>query len=91
MANMGKPSDDYATPSCFIISACAKNWHEDHGVRVKSVYYCVPDIAVTAIKPGPGLIKKIASILMSGSHLVYGSGIVFVEEDVDVTNVEDQW
>jgi len=91
MANMGKPYDDYATPGYIVISACAKNWLEDHGIAVKSVYYYVPDIAVIAVKPAPGLIKKITSVLMSGSRLIYGSGIVFVEEDVDVTNVEDLW
>ncbi|MGH7906144.1 MAG: UbiD family decarboxylase [Candidatus Binataceae bacterium] len=88
MANMGKPYDDYATPAYLMRSACAKNWLEDHGISVKSIFYYVPEIAVVAVKPAPGRAKKIISTLAAGSRLVQ-NGIIFVEEDVDVTNVED--
>ncbi len=88
MANMSKPYDDYAVPAYMLRAACAKNWLEDHGVNVKAVFYHVPEIAVVALKPAPGLIQRVTSILMAGSRLIQ-NGIVFVEEDVDPSNIED--
>jgi 4-hydroxy-3-polyprenylbenzoate decarboxylase len=89
-ANMGKPWDDSATTGALVESAAAKNWLEDHGVRVKSIYYYVPNVVVVSVKPAPGLAKRIVGLL-SGGHRLLESGIVFVDEDVDVTNAEDVW
>jgi phenyl-phosphate phosphatase/carboxylase subunit alpha len=88
MANMGKPWDDYATPAHVMKGAVAKSRLEAHGIDVHSVYYHVPDIAVVAVKPSAGSKRRVVSTLLAGQRLI-GSGIVLVEEDVDVTNVED--
>ena len=88
MANMGKPWDDYAAPSHVMKGAVAKNRLEAHGIDVHSVYYLVPDTAVVAVKASAGSKRRVVSTLLAGQRLV-GSGIVLVEEDVDVTNVED--
>ena len=72
-------------------AAAAKNRLEAHGVvAAKSVFYYVPGTAVVAIKPGPGVKKQVISALLSGARML-AVGIVFVDEDVDVTNVEDIW
>ena len=88
MANMGKPWDDYAAPSHVMKGAVAKNRLEAHGVDVHSVYYHVPDLAVVAVKAAAGSKRRVVSTLLAGQRLI-GSGIVLVDEDVDVTNVED--
>jgi 4-hydroxy-3-polyprenylbenzoate decarboxylase len=90
MANMGKPYDDYATPTYVLKPAVAKNRLEALGLPVRSVYHYVPDIAVVSIKPGPGVQRQIVSAFLSGSRLM-GTGVVFVDEDVDVTSVQDVW
>ncbi|MGH7906331.1 MAG: UbiD family decarboxylase, partial [Candidatus Binataceae bacterium] len=89
-ANMGKPWDDSAVTGAVVESAAAKNWLEDHGVRVKSIYYYVPNIVVVSVKPAPGLTKRIVGIL-TGGHRLLESGIVVVDEDVDVTDPADVW
>ena len=76
-------------PSSVLISAVAKNRLEDNGIDVKAVYYYVPFIAVIAVKPQPGVHHRIISILNSAHRLA--QAIVFVDEDVDVTNVEEVW
>ncbi|RMG56493.1 MAG: UbiD family decarboxylase [Acidobacteria bacterium] len=93
MANMGKPWDDWAVPASILVSAVAKNRLEDHGIRIKACYGHAPvTTLVVSVNPRPGLTKKILSILMSGERLfLAGTGIVFVDEDVDVTNLEDVW
>jgi UbiD family decarboxylase len=88
MANMGKPYDDAAGPMNVMIPAAAKNRLEAHGVNVKSVYYYVPATVAVSLKPGPGVLKRVVATLLSGERLL-SSGIVFVDEDVDVTDTED--
>lgn len=91
LANMGKPYDDYATCGYMMTAAAAKNRLEAHGIdEVKSVFYYVPGTAVVSIKPGAGVKNRIVATLQSGRRMTAG-GIVFVDEDVDVTNVEDVW
>jgi 4-hydroxy-3-polyprenylbenzoate decarboxylase len=86
---MGKPRDDSAVPSSVVISATAKNRLEDNGIDVKAIYYYVPFIPVIAAKSKPGLHERIVSILLSTHRLA--QAIVLVDEDVDVTNVEEVW
>lgn len=89
LANMGKPWDDSAVPSSLMTSAIAKNRLEDNGIRVKAIYHYVPGTAAIAVKPQPGIHQRIVSILLSAHRLA--QSIVFVDEDVDVTNIEDVW
>jgi len=90
VANMGKPYDDYAVGAYVMTAAAAKNRLEANGLNVKSIYYYVPGSAVVAIKPGPGVQRRIVSTLQSGPRML-AVGVVFVDEDVDVTNIEDVW
>lgn len=94
MANMGKPWDDWAVPGSILQSAVAKDWIESHGIAVEAIYHHAPMTAiVVAVKPIPGIINKISSILMSADRFMPlpASGLVFVGADVDVTNLEDVW
>lgn len=91
MANMGKPHDDYASCAMVMTAAVAKNHLEALGINeVKSVYYYTPGSAVVSIMPGPGVKRRIISALQAGPRML-AIGIVFVDVDVDVTNVEDVW
>jgi 4-hydroxy-3-polyprenylbenzoate decarboxylase len=91
MANMGKPHDDFAPCAMAMTSAVVKNYLEDMGIdEVKSVYYYTPGSAVVAIKPGPGVKRRIVSALQAGPRML-AIGIVFVDVDVDVTSVQDVW
>ena len=86
-----KPYDDYHPCAYVMTAAAAKNRLEAHGINeVKSIYYYVPGTAVAAVKPGPGLRSRIISTLQSGPRML-AVGLVLVDEDVDVTNVEDIW
>lgn len=92
MANMGKPWDDSAPALSILQSALAKDRLLAHGVPVKSVYYHAPSTAVVvSISSRPGVAKKVVSVLTSGHRVVIGPGIVIVDEDVDVTDLEDVW
>jgi phenylphosphate carboxylase alpha subunit len=92
MANMGKPWDDAAPVVSIVLSAVVKNRLEAHGIPVRSVYYHAPSTAViVSVKPRPGLVKKIVSVLTSGHRTIIGPGIVIVDEDVDATDLEDVW
>jgi len=92
MANMGKPWDDSAPALSILQSVLAKDRLEAHGVPVKSVYYHSPSTAVVvSINSRPGVAKKVVSVLTSGHRVVIGPGIVIVDEDVDVTDLEDVW
>lgn len=89
LANMGKPWDDAAVPSSVMMAAIAKNRLEDNGVHVKAVHHYVPGTIVIAVKPRPGIHQRIVSILLSAHRLA--QAVVLVDEDVDVTNLEDVW
>lgn len=92
MANMGKPWDDSAPALSILTSALAKERLLAHGVPVKSVYYHAPATAsVISVANRPGVAKKVVSVLTSGHRMLVGPGIVIVDEDVDVTNLEDVW
>lgn len=92
MANTGKPWDDVAPVLSILQSAVAMNWLEEHGISVKAIYYYAPATAIlVSVAPKPGLIKKIVSVLTAGHRILKGTGIVFLDEDVDVTNLEDVW
>ncbi|MBF6567591.1 MAG: UbiD family decarboxylase [Candidatus Binataceae bacterium] len=90
MANMGKPWDDAAANMSVMTPAQAKNRLEAHGLAVKAVYTLPPDVMVVSLKSGPGLQQRVVSTLTSVPRLAM-RGIVFVDEDVDVTDVEDVW
>ena len=91
MANMGKPYDDCATPRTILHSALVKNRLERNGIAVKSVYYPGTTLApIIAVKPAPAVHQKIISTLLTAQRLLR-TGIVFVDEDVDVTDLEDLW
>jgi phenylphosphate carboxylase alpha subunit len=90
MANMGKPYDDSAGCMSVMIPAQARNRLEAHGVPVKAVYMFPPDGMVVSLKPAPGLQKRVIATLISGARLLM-RGVVFVDEDVDVTDAEDVW
>ncbi|HUC16126.1 MAG TPA: UbiD family decarboxylase [Acetobacteraceae bacterium] len=90
MANMGRPHDEATTIVYLMMSACARNRLEDNGIHVKSVYHHGPGNPAVAYTPKPGLRRQIISTLCSGHRLI-GSGIIFVEEDVDVTDPADIW
>lgn len=94
MANMGKPWDDWAVPGSILQSVVAKDWLDSHGVKVKEVYHHAPMTAmVISLTPSAGLIQKVISTLLAGDRFmqVPTIGLVFVEEDVDVTSLEDVW
>ncbi|MGH7905528.1 MAG: UbiD family decarboxylase [Candidatus Binataceae bacterium] len=88
VANMGKPWDDNAVSTYIVWAACAKNWLENLGIEINSLYYYAPNLPVISLKPRAGLQQKIVSAMLAG-HRRTDTGIVFVDEDVDVTNVED--
>lgn len=90
LANMGKPYDDFATIAYVTMPAVAKNRLEANGIDVKGVYHYVPGVAAISVKPQPGLHRRIISTLLS-SHRLAQCGVVFVDEDVDVTDIEDVW
>jgi 4-hydroxy-3-polyprenylbenzoate decarboxylase len=90
MANMGKPWDDSAANMCVMTPAGAKNRLEAHGVPVKSVYMFPPDGMVVSLQPRAGLQERVVSTLLSGPRLMM-RGVVFVDEDVDVTDLQDVW
>lgn len=90
MANMGRPHDEATTIVYLMMSACARNRLEDNGIDVKSIYHHCPGNPAVAFTSKPGLRQQIISTLCSGHRLI-GSGIIFVEEDVDVTDPADIW
>jgi UbiD family decarboxylase len=90
LANMGKPWDDFATFAYVMMPAIAKNRLEANGVQIKAAYHYVPGAIVVSVKPQPGIHRRIISILLS-SHRLAQCGVVFVDEDVDVTDIEDVW
>jgi 4-hydroxy-3-polyprenylbenzoate decarboxylase len=92
MANMGKPWDDSAPALSLLQSVVATERLEAHGIYVRAVYYHAPATAVVvSVKPLPGLVKRIVSVLTSGHRVLVGPGIVIVDEDVNVTDLEDVW
>lgn len=91
MANMGKPWDDYATPTSITVSASVGKILQDSGVPFKSVFQPAPGTSmVISIRPRPGLIQKIVSILAGAERMGF-SYYVLVDEDVDVTSMEEVW
>jgi len=90
LANMGKPWDDFATVAYVTMPAVAKNRLEANGLDIKAAYHYVPGVIAISVKPRPGLHRRIVSTLLS-SHRLAQCGVVFVDEDVDVTNIEDVW
>lgn len=93
VANMGKPFDDNAVPVSILDSAVAMNELEFHGINVSGIYYYGWGVGpVVALDPRPGLTKKIVSILISRPRLLSNAtGVVFVDSDVDPSNVLDVW
>jgi 4-hydroxy-3-polyprenylbenzoate decarboxylase len=91
MANMGKPWDDAATPQSIVMSAMIGRHLADNGVAFKAVYQHAPATSVfISIPSRPGLVRKLVSTLLGGWRTGY-QYIVLVDEDVDVTNLEDVW
>jgi 3-polyprenyl-4-hydroxybenzoate decarboxylase len=91
---MGKPWDDWHVPGSLVQSAILKDWLEAHGVSVGSVYHHAPLTSIViGVTPRPGLLRKITNIVMAGDRFmsIPATGIIFVEEDVDVTSLEDVW
>lgn len=91
LANMGKPWDDYVTCTGPLMSALVKNELEDHGVDVKGVYHYPVDIPVISLKPAPGAVAKSMGVILSQPRYAASGKLVFVDEDVDPTNLEDVW
>lgn len=94
VASMGKPWDDWHVPGSLVQSAILKDWLEAHGVSVGSVYHHAPLTSIViGVTPRPGLLRKITNIVMAGDRFmsIPATGIIFVEEDVDVTSLEDVW
>lgn len=90
MANMGKPWDDCATAMGLLLAAAAKNRLEADGIPVESIYCFPPILPVISIKPQLGLTKRIVGSLMSGARMfLTNTGLIFVDKDVDVTNLQD--
>ncbi|MGH7905227.1 MAG: UbiD family decarboxylase, partial [Candidatus Binataceae bacterium] len=90
MANMGKLLDDSAYCVGPMSAAVAKNRLEAHGLPVRAIYYYIPEVPVISLKPGPGIKRRIVATLLSGERMVT-SGIVFVDEDVDPSRLDDVW
>lgn len=90
MANMGRLHDEATTISFLVASAVARNRLHEHGISVKSLYYYGPGNPAVSVSLKPGLRERIVSTLVAGSRLI-GSGIIFVGEDVDVTDEADIW
>ena len=89
LANTGKPWDDCGVLMSVMTSAIAKNRLEDHGIEVKGVYQYAPGVLALSLTSRPGIHQRIIATLLSGNRLAYG--ILFVDEDVDVTDAEDLW
>src|SRR5579875_1982688 len=90
MANMGKLHDDSACCVTVMSAAVARNRLEAHGLPVRAIYYYIPEIPVISLAARPGLKKQIVATLLGGERMIT-SGIVFVDEDVDPSNLEDVW
>jgi UbiD family decarboxylase len=90
MSIPAKPWDDGSGALSIMGPAAARNRLEAHGINVKSLYIFPPDGVVVSLKPGPGVQKRVVATLLSGErHMM--RGVVFVDEDVDVTDAEDVW
>jgi 4-hydroxy-3-polyprenylbenzoate decarboxylase len=91
MANMGKPWDDCSVPMSISASAMMSRVLRDHGVPFKAVYARAPlTCAIISAPSIPGLAKRIVSVL-SGGWRTGMQYYILVEEDVDVTDLEDVW
>ena len=91
MANMGKPWDDCSVPMSISASAMMGRILRDNGVPFKAVYARAPlTCTVISLPSRPGLAQKVLSILGGG----WRTGMqyyILVEEDVDVTDLEEVW
>jgi phenylphosphate carboxylase alpha subunit len=91
-ANMGKPWDDGAVPSSIVTGAVALKAIREAGIPVKAAYTYAPQQSIiVAAPPVPGSALRIASTLWSGATRTDLPFLVIVDEDVDVTNIEDVW
>jgi 4-hydroxy-3-polyprenylbenzoate decarboxylase len=91
MANMGKPWDDAATPQSIVMSAMIGKHLQANGIAFKAVYQQAPATSIfISIPARPGLVRKLVSTLMAGWRTGY-QYIVLVDEDVDVTSLEEVW
>ncbi len=89
MANMGKPHDDAAIPQSILLSAVAEERLKRHGIAVKAVYYHTPQVApAIAVKPEPGVHQRILGVLLTSPRMAQ-HGAIFVDEDVDVTDLQE--
>lgn len=93
VANMGKPWDDGAVPMSVTTAAPVLKMLQDRGFPVKGVFqFAPPSCFVVSVTPRAGMISKIVATMLAGSRTALaGSGIVFVDEDVNETSLEDVW
>jgi UbiD family decarboxylase len=92
IANMGKPWDECAVVNGIVNSAVALKALRNAGILVKAAYNFAPNQSIfIAAPPIPGSALRIASTLWSGATRTDLPYLVIVDEDIDVTNVEDVW
>ncbi|WP_327109932.1 UbiD family decarboxylase [Nocardia sp. NBC_01730] len=91
MANPSKPYDDNGTPMSLMVSALIKSRLEAAGVPGVSVFLPSPPIVtVVSAKARPGLAKRVFASVFSG-YRMFSSGLVLVDDDVDITDMDQVW
>jgi 4-hydroxy-3-polyprenylbenzoate decarboxylase len=91
-ANLGKPWDEASVASSIVTSAVALKALRGAGLAIKAVYTYAPQLSIIiAAPPIPGSAMRIMSTLWSGAVRTDLPYLVIVDEDVDVTNLEEVW
>lgn len=92
VANMGKPWDDASVCDSIVRSGFVYKMLRDIGIPVSGVYVYAPQLSIVISVPSrPGIAMRVASALWSGSSRTDLPYVIVVNEDVDVTNLEDVW
>ncbi|HLC25224.1 MAG TPA: UbiD family decarboxylase [bacterium] len=92
MSNMGKPWDEASVTSSVVTSGVVYHALREAGIPFQAAYTYAPQMSIIVSAPSvPGLPLRIASALWSGRVRTDLPYLVIVNEDVDVTNIEDVW
>lgn len=90
--NLGKPWDDGDVVASVATSGVALQALRNAGVTVNAVYAYAPNLSlIVSAPPIPGSGVRIISTLWSGATRTDLPYVVIVDDDVDVTNIEEVW
>lgn len=90
--NLGKPWDDGDVLGSIATSSVALKALRDAGVIVSAAYAYAPNLSlIVAAPPIPGSAVRIMSTLWSGATRTDLPYLVLVDDDIDVTDIEDVW